>query len=96
MYKMRVWIWTLGLLSTLAFLHVVLLGLFGSTHLTVDRALHILLPGYHSGSMSGFMIGLVESFLWGAYAAILFVVIHNYFYGIHHIAPKAEPGRHAA
>lgn len=96
MYKMRVWIWTLGMLSTLAFLHVVLLGLFGSTHLTLDQPVHILLPGYHPGSVSGFVIGLVESFLWGAYVAILFVVIHNYFYGIHHIAPRDQTSRHAA
>ena len=90
MYKMRVWISTLGMLSTLAYLHVVLWEYFASRHIMVERALYLLLPGYHSGSMIGFIIGLAESFMWGAYIAILFVVIHNYFYGIHHIAPKAE------
>jgi hypothetical protein len=90
MYKLRVWIWTLGLLSVLAYIHAVLWELFNPQRLAIGRALHILLPGFQWLTPIGFFIGLGESFLWGAYVALLFVVIHNYFYGIHHPAEKQK------
>jgi|SRR5690349_3998917 len=90
MYKLRVWIWTLGLLAVLAFIHVVLWGLAEPERLAIGRTLHILLPGFQWLTLGGFIIGLAESFLWGTYAAVLFVVIHNYVYGIHHATRETK------
>jgi len=87
MYKMRIWICTLGMLSMLAYIHVTLWELIRGRQIGIDRALYILLPGYQL-TTGGFIIGLVESFLWGAYVAVFFVIIHNYFYGIHHVSPE--------
>jgi hypothetical protein len=38
-----------------------------------------VLPGFKWLTLQGFGIGLVESFLYGAYAGLVFVPIHNFF-----------------
>jgi hypothetical protein len=43
------------------------------------RTLELLLPGFTWISLSAFALGLVETFLFGAYAAWLFVSLHNVF-----------------
>ncbi len=42
--------------------------------------LEAVLPGFEWISIGSFFIGLIESFLWGAYAALVFVPLHNYFF----------------
>ena len=39
-----------------------------------------VLPGYEPGSWRGFGIGLVESFLYGAYAGLVYVPIYNFLH----------------
>jgi hypothetical protein len=41
--------------------------------------LEMVLPGFRWLSVGSFLIGLVESFLWGAYPGIVYVPIYNFF-----------------
>lgn len=43
------------------------------------RTLELLLPGFTWLSLGSFALGLIETFLFGAYAAWLFVSLHNGF-----------------
>lgn len=36
-----------------------------------------VLPGYEALSWRGFFVGLIQSFLYGAYAGLVYVLIHN-------------------
>ena len=43
------------------------------------EALAIFLPGFELLTWRGFVIGLVESYLWGWYIALVFSPIYNFF-----------------
>jgi hypothetical protein len=43
------------------------------------RTLELLLPGFTWITFGAFVLGLIETFLYGVYAGWLFVVIHNFF-----------------
>lgn len=48
--------------------------------LPVDHAaLGIFLPGFTLLSWSTFLLGLVESFVWGWYIALVFAPLYNFF-----------------
>ena len=38
-----------------------------------------LLPGFHWLTWGSFFLGLIESFLYGIYAALIFVPLYNFF-----------------
>jgi len=44
-------------------------------------ALAIFLPGFELLSWSTFLLGLVETFVWGWYIALVFAPIYNFFAG---------------
>lgn len=39
-----------------------------------------VLPGFEWFSSGGFLLGLIESFLYGAYVGLVYVLIHNFFH----------------
>ncbi len=80
MFKLKVWLWSLGLASALSFVLCVVWGLVTPESLHMHEFLEAVLPGFTWLSVGAFFIGLIESFLWGAYAALVFVPLHNYFY----------------
>jgi hypothetical protein len=41
--------------------------------------LEIALPGFKWLSVGGFLIGLVESFLYGVYAGLVYTPIYNFY-----------------
>jgi hypothetical protein len=43
----------------------------------MTQLLEIALPGFHWLSAGSFILGLVESFLYGAYAGLVFTPIYN-------------------
>jgi hypothetical protein len=43
------------------------------------EALAMFLPGFELLTWRGFFIGLVESYLWGWYIALVFAPIYNFF-----------------
>lgn len=56
----------------------VLYGLVVPTTLHMVQFLEITLPGFRWLSVGSFVLGLVESFLHGAYAGLVFVPIYNF------------------
>ena len=43
------------------------------------RAGEQVLPGFKWLTLQGFFVGLVESFLYGAYAGLVYVPVYNFF-----------------
>jgi len=79
MLNIKVWLWSLGLASAISFVLCVVWGLVTPESLHMHEFLESVLPAFKWISVGAFFIGLVESFLWGAYAALVFVPLHNYF-----------------
>lgn len=79
MFYLKVWLWSLGLASAISFVLCVVWGLVTPESLHMHEFLEAVLPGFEWISIGSFFIGLIESFLWGAYAALIFVPLHNYF-----------------
>ena len=80
MFDVKVWIWTLGAWASISFVLCVAWGLVTPEPLHMHPLLELLLPGFRWLSPGAFVIGLVESFLWGVYTAVLFVPLHNFFF----------------
>lgn len=80
MLNLKVWTFSLATWAAITFLVCVLYGLVAPPSLHMARALEIVLPGFEWLTPAGFLIGLLESLLYGAYAGLLFVPLHNAFY----------------
>jgi hypothetical protein len=93
MLKIRVWIWTLGLLFTQIFVVCVLRDLMSPLPPGMRRLFEIFLPGFTWLTVTRFLVGLAESFLWGVYAALVFVPAVNIFLLKHHHEPALHHGR---
>lgn len=70
---------TLGCWMTITFTICVIGGVLLPTLPIPHRTLELLLPGFVWISAKSFALGLVEVFLYGVYAAWLFVTLHNLF-----------------
>jgi hypothetical protein len=70
--------WSLAIFSTVSFIVCVIYGLITPESLHMHEFLEIALPGFKWGSASSFFVGLVESFLYGAYTGLVYVPIYNY------------------
>ena len=80
MLSLKVWTWSLACWAAITFLVCIAYGLVAPASLHMASALEVLLPGFRWLHPVGFFVGLVESFLYGAYAGLLFVPLHNAFY----------------
>jgi hypothetical protein len=70
---------TLSLFFAISFTVCVLWGLATPVAMHMHEAWAPLMPGFHWISVPAFLIGLAWSFAYGWYAAILFVVLYNFF-----------------
>jgi len=70
--------WSLAIFSTVSFIVCVVYGLITPHSLHMHEFLEMVLPGYRWGSVPRFFVGLVESFLYGAYAGLVYVPIYNF------------------
>lgn len=68
---------SLGLFLTISYILCVIYGLIFHNY-AMHKAWEPLLPGFYWLSVGGFFIGLVESFLYGVYVALVFVPIYNF------------------
>lgn len=93
MLKMKGWVWTLGLLFMQIFVVCVLRDLVSPLSPGVRRLFEIFLPGFRWLTVATFLIGLAESFLWGVYAALVFVPAVNTFFLKHRHEPAFHHGR---
>jgi len=76
MLKLKTWMWTLGLLFSQTFILCVLWNIWHPKPVYI-RILETVFPGFEWLSLTSLILGLMESFLYGLYAAVSLVFIHN-------------------
>ena len=74
----KVMTWSLGLFGAVSFVLCVIYGLIVPKALHSVQFLEMVLPGFRWLSPSSFVLGLVESFLWGVYFGLVFTPIYNF------------------
>lgn len=79
MLNIKIVSWALGSFGAFTFVVCVLYGLIVPESLHMKGALEQLLPGFKWLTLWGFVLGLIESFLYGAYAGLVYVPIYNAF-----------------
>lgn len=79
MLDIRVVTWSLASFSTVSYLLCVIYGLIVPEPLHMSGFLEQVLPGFTWLTAGGFAIGLVEAFLYGAYAGLVFTPLYNVF-----------------
>jgi len=79
MLNIKVVSWALGSFGAFTFVVCVLYGLIVPQSLHMTAALEQLLPGFKWLTWWGFVLGLIESFLYGVYAGLVYVPIYNAF-----------------
>ena len=77
MLSTKVVTWSLGLFGAVTFVVCVLYGLIVPESLHMRAFLESALPGFEWLTPGGIALGLVESFLYGVYAGLVFTPIHN-------------------
>jgi len=77
MLNTKVVTWSLGLFGAVTFVVCILYGLVVPERLHPSGWLEQMLPGFRWLTLPGVVVGLVESFLYGAYAGLVFSAIYN-------------------
>jgi hypothetical protein len=77
MLNIRLVSWSLGLFTAISFVLCVIYGLIVPPGLHMARALEAVLPAFKWLTVTGFCLGLLESFLYGVYGGLVFVPIYN-------------------
>lgn len=72
--------WALGLWSAITFVVCVIWGLVTPQSLHMHEFLEMVLPAFKWLTWGGFLLGLAESFLYGAYAGFVFAPIYNWLH----------------
>ena len=79
MLNIKVLTWSLASFSSVSYLVCVLYGLVVPESLHMTAFLEQIFPGFTWLTPAGFVIGLLESFLYGAYTGLVFTPIYNRF-----------------
>ena len=77
MLNVKIVSWSLGLFCAVSFITCVLYGLIVPQSLHASQFLEAVLPAFKWLTLPGFLLGLIESFLYGAYAGLVYVPIYN-------------------
>ena len=77
--NIRVLTWSLASFTLLTYLVCVVYGLIVPESFHMVQFLEIALPGFKWLSIGSFFIGLVESFLYGVYAGLVYTPIYNFY-----------------
>jgi hypothetical protein len=80
MLNTRLVTWALGLWTAVTFLLCVAYGLVVPHDLGMQQFLEMVLPAFKWLTWWSLPLGLLESFLYGVYAGLLFCLIHNLLY----------------
>lgn len=70
--------WALGLFTAITFVLCVIWGLVTPDSLHMTIILEQLLPAFKWLTWWGFCLGLLESFLYGVYAGVVFCPLYNF------------------
>ena len=68
---------SLALWTAISFVFCVVYGVLTPSGVHMNAFLEQVLPGFEWLTLRGFLVGLIQSFLYGAYAGLVFVPIHN-------------------
>jgi len=79
MLNWKVVSWSLGTWTAISFLLCVLWGLVTPEPMHMHEFLELVLPAFEWLTWPGFLLGLVESFLYGVYAGLLYAPLYNFF-----------------
>ena len=79
MLNIRVLTWSLATFTTFSCIVCVVYGLITPASVHMAEFLEMTLPGFKWLSWGGFVIGLVESFLYGVYSGLVFTPIYNFY-----------------
>ena len=77
--NIRVVTWSIATFTAGSFVVCILYGLIVPESLHMVQFLEITLPGFKWLSISSLLIGLVESFLYGVYAGLVYTPIYNFY-----------------
>jgi len=77
MINTKVVTWALALWTAITFVVCVIYGLVTPRSLHMPGILEQVLPAFKWLTLPGFLLGLAESFLYGAYAGLVFCPIYN-------------------
>ena len=77
--NIRVLTWSLASFTLFTYLVCVVYGLIVHESFHMVQFLEIALPGFKWLSIGSFFIGLVESFLYGVYAGLVYTPIYNFY-----------------
>lgn len=77
MLNLKITTWSLGLTATLLYLLCIAYGLTNPASGHMRAFLEIALPGFQWLTPTGFVIGLVKSFLYGILLGLVYVPIYN-------------------
>jgi hypothetical protein len=80
MLNIKVVSWALATTTMISYLVCIAYGLATPMSLHMHGFLEQILPGFKWLTWPGFLIGLIESFLYGAYAGLVYVPIYNFFH----------------
>jgi len=80
MLNIKVVTWSLGVFTAVSYLVCLLYGLVTPESIHMEKFLEIVLPAFTWLTWWGILLGLVESFLYGVYAGLVFVPTYNFFY----------------
>ena len=78
MLQIRVVSWALGMFGAASFIVCVIYGLVTPESLHMHAFLEQILPAFKWLTWWGFVLGLLESFLYGAYTGLVFCPIYNW------------------
>ena len=78
MLNIKIVSWSLGIFTALSFILCVIYGLIVPQSLHNPKVLEAVLPAFKWLTFGGFCLGLIESFLYGVYAGLVFVPIYNF------------------
>ena len=70
--------WTFALFNVISYLLCVVWGLVTPEAVHMHEFLEAVLPAFEWITPLGFLLGLVESFLWGVYFAVVLVPLFNW------------------
>lgn len=80
MLNIKVVSWSLGIFAAVSFVLCVIYGLIVPQSLHSYQFLEAVLPAFKWLTFWGFCLGLLESFLYGVYAGLVFVPIYNFIW----------------
>jgi hypothetical protein len=78
MLNIKVVTWSLGIFTSISFILCLIYGMIAPSSLHTVQGLEAVLPGFEWLTFVGFCLGLLESFLYGAYVDLVFVPIYNF------------------